>query len=290
MNGNFVDTLRYRFKKKKAVLEQNFFFIATDYGDVRVFDTKEKKPVLLSVPDGPNVIEHHQNLISKLSRDYRVICFEYIGVGQSYPNSKYDYSCAKASRLIINVMDSLCIERAALCFSCSNGFYAIKAAEQFPERIHHLFLSQTPSLHAMEEWTASNIPKLLKYPVVGQIVNSLSEEKLIKTWYRYALPKETDRSPFIDTAINNLNKGGCFCLSGLVQGLENEKISKLHVLEVPSTLIWGAKDYTHRKTDYKSILEHLPNCEIIEFENCGHFPELEATDRYVELLKEALKT
>jgi pimeloyl-ACP methyl ester carboxylesterase len=140
----------------------------------------------------------------------------------------------------------------------------------------------------MVEWTEVNIPKILRYPVIGQIVNSFSEKKLTKIWYKYALPKETDKSTFVDTSINNLSKGGCFCLSSLVQGLEKESLSKLNTLQVPSTLIWGAKDYTHRNTDNKSILEHLPNCEIIEFENCGHFPELEDTNRYIGLLNEKL--
>ena len=69
----------------------------------------------------------------------------------------------------------------------------------------------------MVEWTEVNIPKILRYPVIGQIVNSFSEKKLTKIWYKYALPKETDKSTFVDTSINNLSKGGCFCLSSLFQ-------------------------------------------------------------------------
>ncbi len=140
----------------------------------------------------------------------------------------------------------------------------------------------------MVKWTNGNIPSILRYPIIGQIVNSVLEKKLTKIWYKYALPKETDKSTYVNTAILSLKNGGCFCLSGLVQGLEKESMSKLNVMGVPSTIIWGTKDYTHRKTDNKSILEHLPNCEIIEFENCGHFPELEDTNRYVDLLKEKL--
>lgn len=288
MNGNFIDTFRYHFKKTSILVENNFYFISTDFGKIRVFDTKGNKPVIITVPDGPNVIEHHQNLISKLAKDYRVICFEFVGVGLSHPNAKYDYSFASGSQLIINIMDILSIERATLCFSCSNGFYAIKTAEQFPERIVHLFLSQTPSTHSMVQWTEINIPKILRRPIVGQIVNSFSEKKLAKTWYKYALPKETDKSNFIDISLGMLNQGGCFCLSSLVQGLEKERLLKLNVLDVPSTLIWGTKDYTHRKTNKSSILEHLPKCEIIEFETCGHFPELEDSNRYIGLLKEKL--
>jgi len=288
MTGNFIDIARTRFKTGHTNLKSHYAIVSTDFGKIRVFDTKENKPVIISVPDGPNVIEHHENLILKLSKNFRVICFEFGGFGMSYPNSKYDYSFDKSSRLIINLLDILKIDRATFCFSCSNGFYAIKAAELFPDRVEHLFLSQTPSITAMLSWTDENVPTILRYPVIGQIVNSFSEKKLAKTWYSYALPKATNNSDYINTAVSSLKNGGCFCLSSLVQGLEKESLSKLNVLKVPATVIWGKQDYTHRKTDNKSILEHLPNCEIIEFENCGHFPELEDTNRYVELLKNKL--
>ena len=78
-------------------------------------------------------------------------------------------------------------------------------------------------------------------------------------------------------------------MSSLVQGLDKEKNTKIKVVDTPSTLIWGGKDYTHRKTISESIKEHLPNCEIIEFSESGHFPELEETDRYVNLVTERMK-
>ncbi len=289
MLSNYIDVFRSKFRKKKLQEKVNIHVIQTDYGAIRILDTlEEDKPVLLNVPDGPNVIEHHQELIHKLSVKYRVICFEFPGIGFSQPNSKYDYSFHKATELIIHLMDVLNVERAALAFSCSNGFYAIKTAELFPEKITRLFLSQTPSLNSMSSWTKNTIPKILTYPFIGQIVNILSEKKIATTWYKYALPKLTDKKGYQKTAVDSLNNGGCFCLSSLVQGLSKEKESKLNVIKTPATLIWGSKDFTHKNTDHTTILEHLPNCEIIEFDNCGHFPELEDVDRYVALISERL--
>ncbi len=288
MIGSFIDTYRFRHRKVVRIQNENINFIKTDFGTVRVLDTSGNKRVILNVPDGPNVIEHHKSLISRLSENYRVVCFELPGIGFSYPNSKFNYKLNNASKLIINLMDILSIDKATLAFSCSNGFYAIKTAELFPNRINRLFLSQTPSLHAMQLWTKNAIPKTLKYPIIGQLVNIFSEKKFAKVWYKYALPKETDISKYQKTALEALDSGGCFCLSSLVQGLSEEINSVLKVKEIPSTLIWGSKDFTHRITDNTSIIEHLPNCEIIEFENCGHFPELEDTDRYVALIHQRL--
>ena len=185
-------------------------------------------------------------------------------------------------------MEVLKVDKAALSFSCSNGFYAIKAAQIAPEKFTHLFLAQTPSLHAMKNWTDTTIPKILTYPIIGQLTNALIEKRLAKTWYKAALPKDTNKTEYQNKALKSLQNGGCFCLSGLVQGLSFELNSTLRLLDVPSTQIWGRKDFSHRKTDNKTILEHLPNCEIIEFEKCGHFPELEATDDYIRLVNERL--
>lgn len=288
MAGNFIDTIRTSFKKGYNYLNPKIKLVETNFGKVRVLDTEGEKPVILNVPDGPNVIEHHEYLIEKLSKEFRVICLEFPGFGFSYPTSKYDYSLDKSANIILNVMDSLKVERAALSFSCANGFYAIKVTQIAPDRFTHLFLSQTPSMHSMESWVNNTIPKILTIPIVGQITNSFLEKKLANSWYKYALPKGHDISGYQNKALNSLKNGSCFCLSGLVQGLAKDKNSVLKSLEVPATLIWGNKDFTHQKTDKQSILEHLPKCEIIEFKNCGHFPELEDTNSYIKLLTERL--
>jgi pimeloyl-ACP methyl ester carboxylesterase len=290
MTGDFIDNIRVIFRKTPLYIESNMKFVTTNFGRLRVLDTGGTKPVIINVPDGPNVIEHHEQLIAELSKNYRVICFEFPGLGFSYPSSKYDYSLDKSADIILNLMDILKVDRAALSFSCSNGFYAIKAAAKAPDRFTHLFLAQTPSIHSMQNWTTGTIPKVLTFPILGQLTNSFLEKKMAKSWYKYALPKGKDITDYQNKALISLNKGGCFCLSGLVQGLSKDVNSILQVLEVPSTMIWGTKDFTHKKTDNKSIQEHLPNCEIIEFDTCGHFPELENTNSYVKLVNERLQS
>ena len=287
MIGNFIDAFRLRFRSESS--REKFKLVDTDYGRLRVLDTLGQKPVIINAPDGPNVIEHHESLVAKLSKNFRVICFEMPGSGFSYPNLTHNYSLEKSAKAILNLMDVLKVDRAALSFSCSNGFYAINAARISPGRFMHLFLAQTPSLRSMQKWIDNTISKILTYPIIGQLANALVEKKLATAWYKAALPKDTDKTDFQKKALNALKSGGCFCLSSLVQGLGRDLNATLNQAHVPSTQIWGKKDFSHRRTEGKSILEHLPNCEIIEFENCGHFPELENSDDYVRLVNERLR-
>ena len=53
---------------------------------------------------------------------------------------------------------------------------------------------------------------------------------------------------------------------------------------VPTLMIWGARDYSHRFTDPYSIREVIPQAEVVIWDDCGHFPELEQTEKYLKLI------
>lgn len=286
MTGRFVDNLRFIWKSTPEFGE-GFFYLSTDFGKIRVFDTKGNKPIIINVPDGPNVIEHQSSLIKELAKNYRVICFEYPGIGFSYPNIHYNYSFKDGSNLLIQLMDALKLEKVSLLFSCSNGYYAIQAAILNKDRFNHIFLSQTPSIDSMMKWSEKSIPTMLKIPLWGQLTNAIYAKKLAQIWYKYALPQHHESiNQYSHIAKMSIEKGSCFCLSSLVQGFKKDKNVVLTLNEVPTTLIWGSKDFTHRNTDKESIKNHVKNCEIIDFKDCGHFPELENTKDYVQLVKE----
>ncbi len=289
MTGHFIDIFRSYFKRRYQPMDTYTKMVETDFGSMRLFDSGGMKPVVISVPDGPNVIEHHEQLIQKLSRYFRVVCFEFPGFGFSLPNRKYDYSLEKSAKAILNIMEIMRIEQAILSFSCANGFYAIKAAEMAPDKFSHLFLAQTPSMRVMENWVGHTIPKILTFPIIGEVPNSLVEKKMARRWYNYALPREEDPSPFQQKALQALKRGGCFCLSGLVQGIAKDKNVSLKALNVPATMVWGQRDFTHKHSQCNSITQHLPQAEIVTFDHCGHFPDLEQSNIYAALIKERSK-
>ncbi len=289
MTGNFIDHIYYKNTLKQKNSHEHMYFLETDFGKIRMLDTGGNKPVIINVPDGPNVIEHQLELVKELSKNYRIICFEYPGIGFSYPNAKYNYSFDDGTQLLIQIMQLLKLETVSLLFSCSNSFYALNAAMNFPDRFNYIFISQSACIDSMVDWTKRSIPKLLKIPIIGQLSNILLDKKLANIWYQYSLPKVSDKKEiFRKKANSSLQRGGCFCLSSLVQSLKKERNTSLFVEDAKVTLVWGSKDFTHRKTNKDSIQKHVKSCEIIEFENCGHFPELEDHKSYAKLISERL--
>lgn len=263
-------------------------FIETDAGSIRLHDSGSGKSCVAFVPDGPNTIEHYAQLIEFLSPTMRVVCFDMPGFGYSIPAPGYTHSLDEGARAVLSVLECLGIGRATLAFSCANGLYALNAARLAPDRVSGLVLSQTPSLTSMHAWVDRVIPRPLRIPIAGQVITWLFRRKLVTSWYRMALP-ETRKHMFRDAALDALHHGACFCLAGVVQGLTREKMPSLSGMKTPCTMVWGGSDPSHAVTDPNSLHQCIPGAEIVIFEECGHFPDIEAPERFGALLVQKVR-
>jgi pimeloyl-ACP methyl ester carboxylesterase len=55
-------------------------------------------------------------------------------------------------------------------------------------------------------------------------------------------------------------------------------------IDCPVLLVWGAHDRRHPDTEARIVLDRLPTTHVALIEGCGRSPQLEATDRLLELL------
>lgn len=272
----------------QAALPENTRMLTTARGRLRVHDSAGPGPVVLMVPDGPNVIEHHAPVIERLAPHARVICFDMPGFGYSRPPPGYDHGLRAGAETILAVMDALDVKQAALHFSCANGFYAMAAAKLAPQRIRRLLLCQTPSLQSMPAWTQRNVPRVIRTPVLGQLMMRIARRKFAHTWYGMSMPDKPQRAAFRATADHALTHGGCFCLASVVQGLSRAQEQELSGIRQPVTLLWGDADRSHRYTQAESLQSLLPQAQMQHFPDCGHFPDLEQPQQYADIALAAL--
>jgi pimeloyl-ACP methyl ester carboxylesterase len=290
MQGSSIDSIiavtRGKRKQESSLKSEFMNLLLTQAGTLRVLDTGSRKPSLIIVPDGPCVLEHYTDLIDLLSPDFRVICFDLPGFGFSYPALSYDFSVSQTAETIIEVMDLLEIPFAILAFTCANGFFALHVAQNYPNRVSHLVLGQTPSFRSMRQWNERIIPKILHVPYIGQLIVAATTRKVAAGWYDLALPPNNEhKSQFVQHADRALKSGGCFCLASLVQGLSKTQDEEIKEVSIPTLSIYGNKDRSHKHTDFATLRTHAPNAEIIMFQGCGHFPDLERPQEYANHIK-----
>lgn len=288
-HAHYIDVLYHKIRQRHTVqhnIENNLRRVKTRYGSIRLLDTGDKhKPVLVIAPDGPNIIEDFHPLIDAIRGDYRVLCFDMLGFGFSYPNFKYDYSLNASVNALKEVLDTLSIPLATLSFSCANSYTAMAFAKQYPQRVERLILSQVPSLAAMHQWV-QGIPRSLQMPYIGQLINIAALKKMTLAWYQMSLPRKSPiKQQFIHNATHGIKTGSCFCLASFVQAVRHATVEDVSHVNVPIKMIWGNADHSHRKTDFNSFHQLAPDSELHEFHACGHFPYLEDIEGFIKILK-----
>ncbi len=286
-----IDALRFSLKSNRITSWErpDVNLVQLSFGKLRVLDTKEGKESILIIPDGPNLIEHYYPLVEDLKKHFRVIIFDYPGFGFSTHNGSFDYSYEKSNEMILELLDLLNLSTVNIVFPCANGFYGLAFTQAFPEKVKQLILIQTPALNEMMKWTERTVPSTLQRPIIGQLLMSFVEKKFANAWYNYALPKGIDRKPYQEIAVNGIQQGASFCLCSLTQGLIKHKHKDLSIdPSIPTTLIYGNKDFTHKSTNFESILSYHKKADIVLFENTGHFPDLEQPKRFIKLLREKI--
>lgn len=252
-----------------------------------MLDTGGALPPVVLVPDGPNVIEHYAGLVERLRGSRRVVVLDLPGFGFSFPQAHYRHRLEQGGAVIQAVLAALDLQAVTLVCTCVNGFYAIAAAKlDRGPRIARLVLAQTPSLAAMRDWTQRIVPRVLTLPLLGQALQFSQRRKAAAGWYHAALARREDRPRFKTVAETAFDHGACFCLASVVQGVlaEPEAPDILQGVTLPVTLVWGAKDRSHKPTDPRGLLTLLPQAEVQLWPECGHFPDLEDEAAFAALL------
>jgi pimeloyl-ACP methyl ester carboxylesterase len=248
---------------------------------LRVRVVGERGPTLVIVPDPPNVIEHYDGLIALLAPERRVVCVEAPGFGFSVPAPDFDYALARQTAVLAEVLRRLGRGPYVLAFPCFAGLLAVKLALEHPGFVSGLVLVQTPSWDEELRWVGRvDARGLLRRPWLGQVVMGFNKRSVARGWYRAALPREADQTPFLKPALAAFDKGACYCLASAFQAALREKTPGLRPVRQPALVVWGEADRTHRRTDKRSILQYVPHADWAAFAEAGHFPDLEQPERF----------
>ncbi|GAB2604012.1 alpha/beta fold hydrolase [Spirosoma areae] len=247
---------------------------------------KGKRTVVFST-DPPCCIEHFDALFDKLSTDYTVVCFEAPGFGFTHPNRNFRFTPDDYAEVLTGLLRQLALGPYTLAFECVSAYSALMVAAREPRLVERLIVMQAPVWSEEQKWMQRlDAKKALRKPVIGQIAMALSKRRITNYWYPIAVKDRFQVSSFTALAHDALDHGACYCLSSFLQVWHAIPDLNLEQVNQPALVIWGNADRSHAKTDKPSTLLYLTNAAYEEWNDAGHFPELEQTDRFIQRLNE----
>jgi pimeloyl-ACP methyl ester carboxylesterase len=247
---------------------------------------------VVSIADPPNVIEHHDRVFELLDGWARPVCLELPGGGLSIPARSVRFTVDDAVAVVAELLEELELGPSVLSFSCGSAYVALQLAAERPELVSALALIQAPAWRQELRWARRlDKPRVIRTPVVGQLVMMAADRAMARRWYDKALPKdvsEETRRAFVEPALGALRADGAFCLASMFQGLLRGD-QHFEAVDQPTLAVWGAADRTHRHSDPRSIAEHAFDIQFVEFPDAGHFPDLEEPERFSDRLRDHLR-
>jgi pimeloyl-ACP methyl ester carboxylesterase len=239
---------------------------------------------------------------------YRVIAPDQIGFCKSSKPERYQFSLAQLADNTHALLHSLGIERAAVVGHSMGGMLAIRYALLYPAAVEQLLLVNPIGL---EDWKALGVPwRSVDTWYARETKTSFDTIKQyqLTTYYGGKWKPEYDRWVGM--------------LAGMYAGPGGDRVAwnqaltsdmvfnqpviyELPNLKVPTTLFVGQRDRTaigkdlaspelrEKLGDYPALGKRaaaaIPGAKLVEFDDLGHSPQVEAPKRFNAALLDALR-
>lgn len=245
------------------------------------------RPCLVLSADPPAVLESYDRLLSLLSDELQVVVFEAPGFGHSLPRSGFEFSMADFNRVTERFLERLDAGPYILGLPCMFGFVAIQLANRRPDLVSRTIMIQQPSWEGAMKWRARCDPsRLFRRSIVGQLALHMLKQKSVAEWFSAVVAEQDDAARLIADAHRVVRDGGCFCLASIFQSYLGTEPA-LRPVEQPTLVIWGQRDRSHGRQEHTRAPSLV--CGPVHthvFPSQGHYPELEAPDRFAGLVRD----
>ena len=222
---------------------------------------------------------------NKLAKQYRVICIDLLGHGDSNCNG-YIHTMEQMAEYVKAVLNKLNLRKYIIIGHSMGGYVALAFAEMYPDNVKGLGLFNSTASADSEEKKSERERAI--------VVVKRNHKKYIKEVIPNLFTKEY--VPLLKNEIEDLlEEASSLPKQGIIAGLEGMKIRMdreviIKFAQYPVLFIAGKKDKT---VTFQSLKEqfYLPEkSQVLVLENSGHMSYLEAKQDCLKAIKKFVRS
>jgi pimeloyl-ACP methyl ester carboxylesterase len=266
---------------------------------VRVAGDKRAEATVVVLPDGPNLIEHYDDLIATLGPRVQVIALEIPGFGFSWATDVEALTFPGAVGATADALQQLRAEFSSgpliMTGVCVQAYIALALAGANPELVDGLMLLQASDWESERHWLLEILDPAgaLRTPWTGQAAWRLNREELaLGVWYPMAAPEGYDLESWRTRAHEAFAHHCSYALASLTQlWYANGFTPDFSPVSQPTTVVWGTADRSHLRagTHGRTMLQHVPHAHMVELDGAAHFPDVEKPEEFARQVDALLK-
>lgn len=202
------------------------------------------------------------------------------GFGRSGKPGYLKYTIDEYADFIARFLDKLEVERVRLLVH-DWGAVGLAFAQAHPERVERLVVTNAVPFLPGYRWHRT--ARLWRTPGLGELAMGATTRSVLKL-----LTRESNATPgplpeaWIDSVLDHFDQGTQRAILRLYRSSPSEVLARagerLSRLEMPALVIWGMRDPYIPKRFAAEYAKALPNSELVELEDAGHWWWLDRPD------------
>ena len=223
-------------------------------------------------------------------QNFHVIAVDLLGFGYSDKPAWFEYSIASQARMIERLMDRLGIGRAVLVGSSYGGAVASTVALDYPARVGKLVLVDAV---INDEVINQGILKYASFTGLGEVVAPflLDSKRFMRRRMENMLAPQNHHlitQKRIDSISRPLNAADAHhSVLSSARNWDANRIEKdAYLINQPTLLVWGEDDKIIPLQNGEKLHREILNSQLFVLKDCGHVPQEEKPERFVELVTE----
>ncbi|MEI6896936.1 MAG: alpha/beta fold hydrolase [Psychromonas sp.] len=267
-------------------------------------DEGQGEPVVM-VHGNPSWSFYYRNLVTALSKNYQCIVPDHIGCGLSDKPSDEQYEYTLKNRIddLEALLESLQItENITLVVHDWGGMIGMGYAARYPERIKRLVILNTGAFHQPKSkpfplglWICRNtllgtllVRGLNAFSSLASYVGVKRKPMSKEIRQAYVMPFNSWKNRI--STLRFVQDIPLFKKDKSYQLVSDIEISLEQFKNVPVLICWGLKDFVFDKHFLAIWKEKMPQAQINEFEDCGHYILEDASEEVIPLIEQFLET
>ncbi|WP_329353668.1 alpha/beta fold hydrolase [Streptomyces sp. NBC_01261] len=263
-----------------------------------VAETGDGPPVLLLHGGGPGAsgVSNYARNIADLAKEYRVIVPDLPGYGRSTKGVDPTDPFGHLADGIRGLLDELGLDKAHLVGNSYGGACALRLALDTPDRVDRMVLMGPGGVGTTRAVPTAGLNNLLNY-YTGDGPSRLKLERFIRNYLVFNAADVPDSAideryrasidPEVVAAPPLRRPSGPGVLRTLWK-MDFTRDPRLRRLPVPTLVLWGAKDQVNRPSGGRLLAERLPDCDLYQVANTGHWVQFERAELFNRLCADFL--
>jgi len=273
-------------------------FVVVQGYNLHYVEAGEGEPILL-IPGAFSTYRHWNRIIPYLSTRYKLLCVDYLGVGDSdKPKSGFGYTIEEQTDLIVKMIEALQISKVRIFGVSYGGAIALNLAARYPGKVDTIISIEGNGIKH-QNTPYKPMKGFLRWPVVGEIftgvIRSGIADKLVsksvmgKAWEEM---NETERKEIIEIVSQNNKTASRISWYRISRTIETSKdfTDEAKTIQTPVLYLYGGNSTYHdmAETNAEFLKVHLPNVEIVRVKDGIHDLELQKPEELAAIVLQFL--